>query len=200
MALLCLYINCFSQKINIEPYYIGDRVPDLQLTKLVNYKDSVAKLSSFGHKLIILDFWGVHCGSCVTMFPLEDSLQKIFKDDVQFILVTTDSTGKVAAFLKDWNAKHKTTLELPVITEDGLLRRLFRHYYVPHYAWLAPDGSLLAQTLDYFINKETIRNALLSVKKNEQHLKEKNFPKDMFRFKQPGRKQVSQFTQTQNQK
>ncbi|ANI88854.1 hypothetical protein A9P82_05850 [Arachidicoccus ginsenosidimutans] len=197
-AFLCLYLSAIAQ--SNRPFYTGERVPDITLHHIINYKNSSAALSSFGHKLIILDFWGIHCGSCIAMFPLEDSLQKAFGKNVQFILVTSDSLNKTLAFIQQWKQKHHSGFSPPIVTEDHLLRKLFWHYYVPHYAWLAPDGSLLAQTLDNFINAEVIKNMLLSIQKNEQHLKDERAPSDAFGFKEPTQKQTNLFTQIQNKK
>jgi thiol-disulfide isomerase/thioredoxin len=150
-------------------------VPDLPLENVINYKDSVVNLSSFGDKLIIMDFWNIHCTSCVYMFPLEDSLQAMFPHDVQFILITSDKKEQVARFLTKYNCTRNKPLSLPIITNDRVLKRMFRFTYIPHYVWLAPNGLILAESSDYFINKENIVNTLVPIREEEVRLQGKRY-------------------------
>jgi len=177
-----LLLNAHAQKIDIKPYYIGDRVTDLPLKPLFNYKDSVAKLSTFGHKLIILDFWGTSCSNCIAMFPLEDSLQKVFKNDLQFILITTNPYDKVKDFIKNWNNKNNTKFSLPIVTNGLAFRDLFWRHYLPHYVWLSPRGKLLAQTSDMSIDFNIIKTTIEKIKAEERRLKSHFFPEDYFHF------------------
>lgn len=172
LAMLCLQHNEGTcQNIEIVPFQIGERVPDLPLKNIINYKDSTATLSSFGNKIIILDFWNIHCGSCIRMFPLEDSLQAMFSDDVQFVLVTKDPKEKVEQFLKKYNALQKKPLTLPVITDDRFLSKMFRFSYIPHYVWVSPSGQIMAESSDYFISKENIANTLIPIRAEEARLR-----------------------------
>lgn len=170
LVILCLQHNVYAQKTDITPFYIGDRVPDLPLKNIINCKDSAGTLSSLGDKLIILDFWNIHCTTCIRMFPLEDSLQAMFPNDVQFILITGDTKEQVAGFLSKYNGIQKKPLSLPVITGDRVLSRMFRFIYIPHYVWLAPNGLILAESSDCFISKENIANALVPIRTEEARL------------------------------
>lgn len=172
LAILCLCNTIASaQNLEIVPYQIGERMPDLPLKNIINYKDSTGSLSQFGNKILILDFWDTHCTTCIKMFPVEDSLQSMFPNDIQFILVTADSKIKVEAFLERYNAIQINPLSLPIVTEDRLLSKLFRFSYIPHYVWIAPNGQILAESNDYFITKESIVNTLLPIRAEEQRLK-----------------------------
>lgn len=177
--------NTHAQKISIIPFDIGDRIPDLPLTHMINYKDSVAKLSSFSNKLIILDFWAVHCGPCVAMFPKEDSLQKANEDRVQFILVTFDLAEKVNKFIHSWDSTHNMHLSMPIVTTDGLLHKLFKYKYIPHYVWISPNGEVLAQTNETFINQSTIERVLRKIDARNQRMKLENWPQDRYGFPKP---------------
>lgn len=185
MALLCIYINGFGQKIDIAPFFINDRIPDLPLNNIINYKDSSATLSSFGHKLIILDFWATHCGPCIAMFPKEDSLQKEFEGKIQFVLVTFDEKKTVQKFFHNWDSANDIHLSMPIVTTDRLLRKLFRFQFIPHYVWISPDGTLMAQTSETFINRESINNVLQDISKTETRMKNEHWPKDMYGFPKP---------------
>lgn len=172
MAVLCLlFKQSSSQNLEIVPFQIGERVPDLPLKNILNYKDSTATLSSFGNKLIILDFWATWCTSCIQTFPFEDSLQSIFNNDVQFLLITRDAKEKVATFLNHYNRKQKKPLGLPVVVDDKIFYKLFRFRSIPHYVWLAPNGEVLAESNDYFITSENILNTLLPIRAEEKRLR-----------------------------
>ncbi|WP_158639613.1 TlpA family protein disulfide reductase [Arachidicoccus ginsenosidivorans] len=165
-----LVVVSYCQKISIEPFYIGDRVPDIQLNNIVNYKDSIINLSHFGDKMVILDFWNIHCGSCIKMFAKEDSIQQLLKQDIQFLLVTTDKKEDVEKFIEKYNKIH-ARLPFPIVIRDKSLRQLFRFKFVPHYVWIAPNGLILAQTSDNLINKEAILKALAPFRVLEKRLK-----------------------------
>ena len=149
-----LTLQLSAQKI--EPFYIGDRIPDLPLHRIINYKDSTAKLSSFGDKLVVLSFWSTYCKSCIELFGLEDSLQRLNENKLQIILVTMDAKEKVLPFIWRYNEARQTKLSLPVIYGDSVLVHLFRHHSVPHYAWMAPGGQLLGQTGSEYMNVSTL--------------------------------------------
>src|SRR6201999_1317282 len=54
-------------------------------------KTSSAHIASFKGKLLILDFWGVTCSSCIAEMPKMQRLQQEFGDKIQILLVTRDS-------------------------------------------------------------------------------------------------------------
>ena len=189
-----LLFNAYAQKTYVTPLSVGERVPDLPIHSIFNYRDTAAMLSSFGGKLVILDFWGVHCTTCISMFPKEDSLQHLFRDSLQFVLVTVDSLQKVDMFLNKWNSHRERPLSIPVVTNDRLLYQLFPFKFIPHYVWLMPNGTLLAQTSEDFIDEAVIRTMLKAVNAKEQELKEDGFGEEMFRFPKMTPRQKLQYT------
>ncbi len=186
LAVLCLAGTGFGQKENVEPFYIGDRIPDLPLNRIINYKDSSATLSSFGEKLIILDFWGIHCGSCIQMFPFEDSVQQAFNDKLQIILVTSDPKEKVIAFFKKWDSAHHSHFQMPIVCEDSVLSKLFRLNTIPHYVWISPEGSLLGQTENkYFMDAAIIKHVMNTILQTIKEMQAKKYPKSLTQFRKP---------------
>ena len=71
---------CGQKTAALTPLHRGDRVPDFMFTEVYNYSRDTIRLSDFRGKLVILDFWGPACYSCIKTFPFVDSLQKKFKD------------------------------------------------------------------------------------------------------------------------
>lgn len=199
LIMLCLlHRKAVCQNIEIVPFQIGERVPDLPLKNIINYKDSTATLSSFGNKIIILDFWNIHCTSCLAMFPLEDSLQALFPGDVQFVLITNDSKEKVEQFLIRYNKMRTKPLSLPIATGDDLLNKMFRFSYIPHYVWLAPNGLIMAESSDYFITKENIANTLIPIRKEETRLKGNKYADFNLHMQKPDKKLLEAFNLINN--
>src|SRR5258705_3241888 len=85
--------HCLSQELTI-----GDVCPDVRLVNYANNKIKSFTLSDFKSKLIIIDFWGTGCTSCIKAFPKIDSLQKKFQDKIQFILVNKESADSTRGF------------------------------------------------------------------------------------------------------
>jgi thiol-disulfide isomerase/thioredoxin len=127
---------------------VGDKVPDLQFT-MVNYPLRTVKLSEFYGKLVLLDFWGTWCLSCISRFPKLDSLQNKFKDQFQIILVNTVNTGdtekKILEFINKWS-KNGKKFPFGSAVNDSITPQLFPHNTLPHYVWIGSNGTVKAIT------------------------------------------------------
>jgi len=154
MAALCLFLSVTAQttgtktKVNppIKPLHIGQRMPEVVLTNLHNYKTSSINLADFEAKLIIIDFWATWCSPCVAMIPKMDSLQKEFKHDVQFISVSYQSEKEVTSFMEKLEKQKNVHYSVPYSTDDNLLRFMFLHKTLPHYVWISANGTVRAIT------------------------------------------------------
>ena len=89
---LLLLCPCFTKAQSTKQLSVGDKVPDIQFTQMVNSKSQTASLSQFKGKLVILDFWATWCSACIKNFPLLDSMQRLHTDKLQVILVNTATT------------------------------------------------------------------------------------------------------------
>ena len=141
-----------GQSSNVQQLGIGDKVPDLTFSNLVNYTSPVAKLSAFSGKLVILDFWATWCGTCLKKIPLLDSAQKKFGNRLQILLVSNEGGNprdedKVKAFLEKRQVAGRGSFSLPATTvQNPLLLQLFPHTFIPHYVWISPQGRVFAIT------------------------------------------------------
>ncbi len=97
------------------------------------------RLVDYRNKLIILDFWASWCSPCIRSLHTLDSLQRKFKDSLQVIAVTYESSDIACQALK------KAGLVLPSVTGDTLLKKNFPHHVVPHQVWIS-NGKVLAVT------------------------------------------------------
>lgn len=153
------YFAALPQKIIKSDVNVGDKVPDIQFT-LLNSPLTLTRLSDFSGKLVILDFWATWCSSCLKNLPKLDSLQQIFRNQVQIILVNSKNTGddfrKVQSFLKNWKARYKN-FNLPSAVMDTTADRYFAHKLLPHYVWIGPDGILKGITSGDQITYDNIK-------------------------------------------
>lgn len=171
LALLCLNFRAQSQDnkavdVTLKGIQIGQKVPNITITNLHNYKDAngklatTAKLSDFNGKLLILDFWATWCSPCVAMIPKMDSLQKAFGDKIQFLSVTYQTEKEVLPFLEKFEKQKGKHYDLPVVTADKELHSLFPHVYLPHYVWIDGDGIVGAITESFYVNSDAIQAML----------------------------------------
>ncbi|CAM4208371.1 Thiol-disulfide isomerase or thioredoxin [Pedobacter westerhofensis] len=168
LAILCLDFSSIAQdKIaNITALKIGDKVPDITINNIINYKDANGKpaksikISDFKGKLLILDFWATWCGPCITMIPKIDSLQKQFAQKVQFFPVAYQSESVIQTFLSKYQRQQHITYELPNVTEDQVLGKLFPHKDLPHFVWINSNGIVKSITEYDIVDKEHIEQLL----------------------------------------
>jgi thiol-disulfide isomerase/thioredoxin len=169
MAALCLIFKAEAQDnkavdVTTKGIQIGQKVPDIVLNNLHNYKDAkgkpvtTLKLSGLNEKLIILDFWATWCSPCVAMIPKMEALQTQFKGEILILPVTYQTKDVALPFLK--KLKNGAPLLLPQVTDDKELNRLFPHVYLPHYVWIDYTGTVRAITGPEEVTAENIDKVL----------------------------------------
>lgn len=144
---------------DIRALSVGDKVPDIVIENIINYRNYTAKISEFKGKLIVIDFWGTTCSSCIAALPKIDSLQKVFKDQMQVFTVTNyDTKEKVIETLKRY--KKTQNLSLPVVLNDVKLKKYFPHEMVSHVVWIDGEGIVKAITGTEYITAGNIETVL----------------------------------------
>lgn len=111
LAALCNFVKAQGQ--NTASINIGDHIPDIAITNLINYPTSTARIADFKGKLLILDFWATWCSPCIAMIPKMDSLQKEFTGRIQFLPIAYQSQNIVQPFLEKLETLHHLTYNLP---------------------------------------------------------------------------------------
>lgn len=145
LALLCNISLCSVFAQTYQPLKSGDLVPDLVLENVTNYKNKTIRISDFRGKWVIIDFWGDGCLSCVSGFPMLDSMQIRYKDQLQLILASKNSNDQLKAFIS--RLKNNPVLpDIPQITSETIWSQFFPHKAVPHHVWIDPEGKLFAST------------------------------------------------------
>ena len=164
-SLLYLLFWCWkpaaAQNISqYKPLQVGDKIPDVTIRNIYQYKSPVAKISDFEGKLLILDFWASWCGACMSMLPRLDSLQKQFEGKIQILPVAYQDAKTVQTFLSKYLAKTGRRMALPEVMADSVLHQLFPHTYLPHYVWISSEGVVLTFTGMEEMNASTIGKVL----------------------------------------
>jgi thiol-disulfide isomerase/thioredoxin len=138
--------------------HIGDQVPDMAITNLINYPAKAAKISDFKGKLLILDFWDTWCSSCIRFLPQANSLNKIFLDRAYILPVTAGKRENIQKFLLS-NAFLKS-YKITSVVSDQQLTKLFPHNQLPHEVWIDQQGKLIAVTTDEYVTAGNIERVL----------------------------------------
>ncbi|SHH03402.1 TlpA family protein disulfide reductase [Pedobacter caeni] len=165
MAMLCLIFNTDAQnlKSTIKPLKVGDRVPEEiwnRTFQVVNHPQGkeTMTLKEFKGKLIILDFWGTHCGSCISAMPRTNKLEKQFSDQMVIIGVTDENREKVSSFIPK-NKTLKSINPFSIIGEN-VIQGFFPTNSIPHYVWIGEEGLIEAITNPDQITEEHIIQVL----------------------------------------
>lgn len=166
LLMVVIPVSLFSQP-HITPLKVGDKVPDIVMGKILNYKTRTVRFSDFKGQLLILDFWATWCGPCVAFMPEAQKLQKEFGSKVAIIPVNSMRSRKDEneAVVQNFLNKRKD-LSLPSIVEDTVLRKFFPFSSIPHEVWIDGNGVVLAITAHVDVNANNIRAALAGKEMN----------------------------------
>ncbi len=112
-----------------DKFKAGDQAPDFTAPDLEGNKIT---LSSFkGKSVVMLNFWGIRCGSCIEEMPyLEDMYKRLKDKGVTFLGVDTDGVNGdiIRGALKDLNMK----ISYPLLTDlDFTITDMYTNFLVP---------------------------------------------------------------------
>ena len=161
LFLFPLLNNAQSSK-DLMPLSVGDKVPYLKFKNVLNAPYTTTNLVPQKGKLLLLDFWFIHCGSCIAEFPKMDSLQSQFKDQVELLFATVDESDTEIALRDFFNKKKSPSgakYSFPVTREVGQLNKLFPHLSNPHTVWIY-NGKVIAITSALEVNAHNIQAML----------------------------------------
>ncbi|HRB71502.1 MAG TPA: TlpA disulfide reductase family protein [Flavobacterium sp.] len=172
---ILIHCNVSAYAQEIKPLTVGDKMPDVLLKSVLNYRSDTARLSDFKGKAIILDFWFIRCGACREAMPHLDSLQKAYKDDLQILLVTWEDKKKVEEFFA--NDPFVKNLKFTNVVNDNLLRQYFPARGFPHQIWIDKNDVITAITGGTKASDENIKKLInaqkidLPIKKDEMDVR-----------------------------
>jgi thiol-disulfide isomerase/thioredoxin len=159
LILLSIGVSSLAFTQSIKPLTIGDKVPDLTIKNIINYKSSSAKISDFKGKLLIIDFWESSCASCIRELPKIESLQKKFKDQIQVLTITSLGTQEQTINMLQ-RIPVTRNFKLPIALNNNLLRKYFPFDFISHVIWIDGNGTVRAITGTDYIDEKNITSIL----------------------------------------
>ncbi|MFC3560197.1 TlpA family protein disulfide reductase [Pedobacter jamesrossensis] len=149
---------------------IGDKIPTLSLSNVINYSDTSVMFSTFKGKAVILDFWATYCSPCIAEFPKMDAMQKHYGKNIQFLLINTypsDTREALEKFLIQQKSKI-TDFSLPMVISSTTIREMFPIKTMPHYIWVGADGRIKAITRADQLTDENVAKLVAGLSLNLQ--------------------------------
>ena len=158
-------ITAHAQQIRTEEkaLKIGDKIPEHIWSMPINQIDrtgkrSTIKLADFKGKLLVLDFWGRGCTSCIAAMPNAVAMQQRFRDQLKVLYITRDKAADIVKCL--YTTARIKDLDISTVFEDQTFQQLFPHQIITHYIWIAPDGHYLSQASSDVLTPANIQNAI----------------------------------------
>lgn len=132
---------------------VGKPMPDLPLGNVINNYTGKTRFSDFKGKLVILDFWDVHCSACVAGFPKMSKLQEKFKDQIQILLVNTVNTSKEID--NKPGLRSKIPANLPSIEGATHIEEIFPRWgEIGYHVWIDKNGIVRQRGSGYLVTYE----------------------------------------------
>lgn len=142
-----------------NPLLIGDKLPEISFA-IKNYSKSVAKISDFKGKLLLIDLFNVWCGgSTHSMLELE-KIRSEFGNKVKILLATKDNATVVKEL--DDRSEIAKTIKYPTVTGEERLAWLFNYNSVPNYVWV--DENMTIKYITQEISTDMVRKYLAGEK------------------------------------
>lgn len=142
---------------------VGDSLPDFKVSKILRWNKENVRTSDFNDRLLIIDIWATHCGSCVEAMSHLQSLQKYYGEKIMILPVTYQAAGEVSAFMQ--NNRYFRDISLPSVVEDKIFSQLFPHRSIAHEIWVY-KGKIIGITLSSYVDKVHIDDVLAGRKAN----------------------------------
>ena len=168
------------------PLQIGDRLPELLITNIINQQEKQAFQirDLYTNGLLIIDFWATWCVPCIHEMEFLDSLRGAYPEKFKVLMVTYEDKTRIDNFLSGTAGKKIGTKNLIIATCDTLLHQLFPHRTIPHNVWVDSNGIIRAITTKSEITADNILSFRSGETSSLRHKKESlNFnPINEFHF------------------
>ena len=147
---LLIVTQSFAQIVKI-----GDSVPDYHFDKVLNYSKPTINLREAKGKILIIEFWGTWCGSCIPALEHLNEIQNKFKNDIMVVGISDDTEERLNKFLL------KRPVTIPLVS-DPLNRsaKFFKVNAVPQTYVAGKNGEIIAITHPDEITEEKIKDLI----------------------------------------
>lgn len=147
----------------IIPLTIGDNIPEVLWNaplNVINHPQGkeVINLDDYRGKLIILDFWGTYCSSCIAAFPHVKVVQDKYPENLKVLAISPEKQERLASFFNNEIGKKYNYINS--VFEDTVLNQYFPHRGVPHLIWISPSGKYISPTNTLELTIENVEAVL----------------------------------------
>ena len=154
LLIFALFLSIATQNV-AQIVKIGDSVPNYQFDKVLNYSKSNINLREAKGKILIIEFWGTWCGSCIPALEHLNEIQKKFKDDIMVVGISDDTEERLNKFLL------KRPVTIPLVSDP--LNRSAKYFEVkafPQTFVADKNGKIIAITHPNEITEEKIKDLI----------------------------------------
>lgn len=126
--------------------------------KFIDLDGTVASLSDFNGKILVIDFWATWCGACEYQYPTFLEIASSYKDnkDVQFIGISIDEN--MDAWKANASKKNPLIKQLHITDQNILVD--FYIAGIPHYIVIGKNGEILNKYMPSPNNHEVFKTML----------------------------------------
>ncbi len=147
-------ISMSADAQSLKRLHVGDKVPNVLLKKMVNYKNDYADLKDFLDKPLIIDMWFAECGACIEAMPFLDSLQKEYKGKMNIVLSTFQPLEKARSIFE--TTRTLQNIKFTQVVSDSTLLSLFPARTFPHQIWIDKNRTVVAITSGEYTNRQNV--------------------------------------------
>jgi len=140
VLLLFNFIIFFSYSQNNDKIYVSEWV-------------NRPKEQDFLKPLIYVDFWATWCAPCIRSMPHTASLQNEFGQNVLFIYISNEPSGKIEKFMKKRNLHFFSGVD-----STGHNIETFEVTTLPHSILIDNEGRVVWEGKPYEMNKKLLKN------------------------------------------
>ncbi|OSZ80303.1 hypothetical protein CAP36_03365 [Chitinophagaceae bacterium IBVUCB2] len=115
-------------------YAVNDMTGNFSIPKILNHSSNTSTFQQFKTKLLIVDFFGTWCVPCVKALPKLNALQEKYKNEINIILVSEESSIKLEIFLKK-----QTNIILPIVVDEE--KNFIERFQPPSYPYTVIVGT-----------------------------------------------------------
>jgi thiol-disulfide isomerase/thioredoxin len=141
---------------------IGAKMPDIEISNIINYRKEKIKISEFRGKLLILDFWSLSCKGCIESFPKYAKIRDRFSEKLEILPIAFGSTKEnVIKFYQNRKALGKA-IDFPSAIYANTRQNLFYNLFpsietgFPILIWIDTSGILRGITRSAELNEKNI--------------------------------------------
>ncbi|WP_226034643.1 thiol-disulfide oxidoreductase ResA [Aquibacillus saliphilus] len=117
---------------------VGDQAPNFKLKQLNGTSDSLS-LDELKGKGVMLNFWATYCKPCEQEMPYMESLYPKYKDNIEIVAVSLDTTELVIDRFVD-----KYQLTFPILHDNkGQVLDLYNIVPLPTTLFIDEDGVIV---------------------------------------------------------